>query len=181
MNLALVLIGLGKVVFGLLVGVLGIFIASRVLGRMLHGGAADEAVRGGNAALGLLNGFGIVSLGILGQHAVLATFNAMDLLYRGKGLEGGMVGRFVGYGLVHVGLSLVVGSGVLAFGAWIFGKLTRDVDEIDEVKKGNMSAAMVMGGVLLVLAIMTAPGLQTALDGLLPLPVLRPDELVAPS
>jgi uncharacterized membrane protein YjfL (UPF0719 family) len=181
MNLTLVLIGLGKVAFGLLVGVIGIFLASRVLARMLHGGGVSEAVREGNAALGILNGFAVVSLGILAQHAVSATFNAMDLLYRGKGLEAGMLGRFVGYGLVHVGLSLVVGSGVLALGAWVFGKMTRDVDEVAEVKKGNVSASVVLGGVLLVLSLMTAQGLQTALDGLLPLPSLQDNEQVAPS
>src|SRR5262249_2692273 len=133
------------------------------------------------AALGLLNACSIVALGILAQHAITATFSAMDLLYRGRGIESGMVGRFFGYGAVHVGLSLVVGSGVLSLGAWIFGWLTRGVDEIAEVKKGNTAAALVMGGVLLVLSLMTAHGLETALDGLLPLPALDADEQIAPS
>jgi hypothetical protein len=178
MNLTLVLIGLGKVVFGLLVGVLGIFLSSRVLGRMLHGGGADQAIVGGNTALGLLNASGIVSLGILAQHAVASTFGALHLMHDRGGLDAALFGRFLGYGVVHVGLSLVVGAGVLSLGAAIFGWLTRDIDEMAEIKRGNVSAALVMSGVLLVLSLITAQGLQTALDGLLPLPLLGAEEQV---
>lgn len=181
MNVALVMIGLGKVVFGLLVGALGVFFASRVLGRLLRSGPIDVAVREGNLAMGVLNAFGVISLGILVQHAVIATFDAVDLLYRDHVLTPQMVARFGGYALVHVGFALCVGAGVLALGAWVFGKLTRDVDEIEEVKRGNLAAAFVLGGVLVVMALMTAPGLQTALDGLLPLPILGEGEHLAPS
>ena len=38
-----------------------------------------------------------------------------------------------------------------------------------------------MNKMMIVMALMTAPGLQTTLDGLLPLPVLARDELLAPS
>jgi len=181
MNQSLLMIGLGKVVFGLLVGALGVLLASRVLGRLLNAGDAYRAVREGNLAIGVLNAFGLLSLGILAQHAIEATFNAMDLLYRGRAPQASMIGRFATYGLMHVGFALLVGSVVLGLGAWIFGKLTKEVDEIEEIKRGNLSAAFVLGAVMLVLALMTAPGLQTALDGLLPLPQLGPNEFIMPS
>jgi uncharacterized membrane protein YjfL (UPF0719 family) len=179
-NLTLLLVGLAKVVFGLIVGVLGVLLGSRALGRLMHGGHADAAVRNGNMALGVLNAAGIVSLGILAQHAVTSTFSAMDLLYRGHDPDAGALGRFAVYAFVHVGVSLGVGSTVLSLGAWVFGKLTREIDEIEEIKKGNVAAAIVLGGVLLVLALTTAPGLQTSLDGLLPLPALDFGEAVTP-
>ena len=40
---------------------------------------------------------------------------------------------------------------------------------------------MVMAAVMVVLALMTAPGLQMALDGLLPLPTLGRDEVAGSS
>lgn len=181
MNQSLLIIGLGKVVFGLLVGALGVLLASRVLGRLLKAGDAYSAVRQGNLAIGVLNAFGLVSLGVLAQHAVEATFAAMDLLYRGKTPDTAMLGRFALYGTMHAGFSLIVGAGVLGLGAWIFGRMTKEVDEIEEIKRGNIAAAFVLGSVMLVLALMTAPGLQTALDGLLPMPALDPGEFIMPS
>ncbi|HVY49282.1 MAG TPA: DUF350 domain-containing protein [Minicystis sp.] len=180
-HLGLVLVGLGKIVFGVFVGVLGIFLASRALARLLACGRVDDAVREGNVAIGILNAAGVVSLGILAERAVGSTFEAMDLLYRGRGVDGSLAGRFAAYAVAHVGLALVVGSIVLALGAWVFGRLTRDVDELAEVRKNNVAAAVVLGGVLVVLALVTAPGLSTALDGLLPLPALAADEGLAPS
>jgi hypothetical protein len=179
-HLGLVAIGLGKVAFGLLVGVVGIFSASRVLGGLLKAGRLEQAVKDKNAPLALLHGAGILSLGLLAQHAVAATFSAMDLLYRGHDLHSGMLLRFAFYGVVHVGLSLVVGTVMLAIGAKVFDRLTPGVDEVDEMKKGNLASAIGMAAVLVVLAMMTSPGLQTALDGLLPLPTIGQDEYIAP-
>jgi uncharacterized membrane protein YjfL (UPF0719 family) len=181
MNLGLFLVGLAKVAFGLVVGVLGIFAASRILGRLLRAGAVDAAVREGNVALGLLNASATVALGILAQRAVAATFDAMDLVYRDRRVDAAVIGKFFGYAFFHVGLALVIGSVALALGAWVFGKMTRDVDELAEIRRNNIAAALVMSGVLIVLALMTAPGLSTALDGILPLPALAPGEGFSPS
>ncbi len=84
MHLTLFLIGLGKVVFGILVGAAGIFSASRLLGRIIRWGEADDEIRRGNVATAVLEASALVAFGILVQHAVTATFSAMDLMYRGR-------------------------------------------------------------------------------------------------
>jgi len=181
MNPSLFLLGLGKVVFGIIVGAAGIFSASRLLGKLVRWGDTEAEIKRGNTAAAVLEAAALVAFGILVQHAVSATFSAMDLMYRGHDLAAGMLGRFALYGLLHAGVSLAVGACALAVGALIFGRLTRGVDELAEVRKGNVGPAMVLGAVLVVMALVTAPGLQTALDGLIPLPTLDRDELVAPS
>jgi uncharacterized membrane protein YjfL (UPF0719 family) len=180
-HLTLFLIGLGKIAFGILVGAAGIFVASRLLGRLIRWGDPDAEILRGNLATAVLEASAVVAFGILVQHAVGATWSAMDLAYRGREFNVAMVGRFAGYGLVHVSVSLVVGTFALAVGVWIFGHLTRGVDELAEVRKGNVAPALVLGAVMVVMALVVAPGLQTALDGLLPLPTLGADEVWAPS
>lgn len=181
MNASLFVVGLGKVLFGIIVGAIGVLFASRATGKLMRWGNVDSEIQGGNAAAGALKGSVLLALGILVQHAVTATFSAMDLLYRGQTLATSMLIQFAAYGLAHVGFSLAVGAFVLALGAALFNHLTRGVDEMDEVRKGNVAPAIVLGAVMIVMALMTAPGLQTALDGLLPLPELGRNELVEPS
>lgn len=181
MNASLFLIGIGKVIFGIVVGAAGVFSASRLLGRMVRWGDADAELKKGNVAAAVLEASALVAFGILVQHAVSSTFSAMDLMYRGQPPAPPMLLRFAVYGLVHAGISLLVGAGALAVGAWIFGRLTRGVDELAEVRRGNVAPALVLGAVMVVMALVTAPGLQTALDGMLPLPTLDRDELVSPS
>ncbi|MCC6528156.1 MAG: DUF350 domain-containing protein [Polyangiaceae bacterium] len=181
MNLGLFLIGLGKAAFGIVVGALGIFVASRALHRFLGRRDRDSEMADGNLAGAIFKAGGLVALGILLQHAVGATFTAMDLLYRNEDADAAAVARFAAFAGIHVGLSIVVGALVLALGTLLFTRLTRRVDELAEVRRGNAAPAVVLAAVMVVLALMTAPGLQTALDGLLPLPELGRNELIAPS
>ena len=181
MNAFLFFVGLGKVLFGIIVGAIGVLFASRAIGKLMRWGNVDSEIQSGNMAAGVLKGCSLVALAILVQHAVTATFSAMDLLYRGQPLETPMLIQFAAYAIAHVCFSLAVGAGMLALGAVIFNWMTRGVDEMAEVRKGNVAPAIVLGAVMIVMSLMTAPGLQTALDGLLPLPVLGRDELVEPS
>jgi uncharacterized membrane protein YjfL (UPF0719 family) len=174
-------IGIAKLVFGIVVGAAGIFVASRLLGRLIRWGGSDDEIRRGNVAVAILEASALVAFGLLVQRAVGSTFAAMDLMYRGRELAPPMLGRFLLYGLGHAGVSLLAGVGALAAGTWIFGRLTRGVDELAEVRKGNLAPALVLGAVMIVMALVAAPGLETALDGLLPLPTLARDEMVSPS
>jgi len=180
-HLSLFVIGLGKILFGILVGVAGVWLAWRLLGKLLRIGETEAAIAKGNASIAILSAASLLSLGLLAQHAVTATFAAMDLMYRGQTLAAPMLGKFAFYGLIHVGSSLAVGALSIATGAFLFNRLTRDVDEIEEIKKGNIAPALVLGAVVVVLALVAAPGLETTLDGLLPLPTLARDEGITPS
>jgi uncharacterized membrane protein YjfL (UPF0719 family) len=175
MHRSLLILGIAKLLFGVVVGVVGIFLGHRLLGFMLRQRDGDAEVEKGNIAGGIVQAASLLSLGILVQHAVTATFDAVDLLYRGQEFRTGMLGRFAFYALVHVGVSLVVGALVIAVGAWIYNRLTRGVDEVAEVRKGNIAAALVLASVIVVMALVSAPGLRSMLDGLLPLPELPRD------
>ncbi len=181
MNTTLFLIGLAKVAFGVLVGAVGVFVATRLFARLTKLGKVDDELAKGNVAAGVLVTAAILSLGILAQHAVVATFSAMDLAYRNESFEVGMLAVFVIYGFAHVLTSFAVGLLVLVLGSFLFGWLTKGVDELAEIRKGNVAPALVLGGVVIVLALVTAPGLQMALEGLLPIPTLQRDEGLMPA
>jgi uncharacterized membrane protein YjfL (UPF0719 family) len=173
--------GLAKILFGILVGAVGIFFATRIFGRMIGMPRMDEELKRGNGAYGVLIASAVVSLGILAQHAVVATFAAMDLALQQEEFAPQMALMFALYGVVHVITAFSVGLCVLRLGTLLFDRLTKGVDEIAEIQSGNLAPALVLAAVVIVLALMTAPGLEMALQGLLPLPTLGRDELVAPS
>jgi uncharacterized membrane protein YjfL (UPF0719 family) len=175
MNGPLLLVGLAKIVFGVIVGGVGIFLGSRLVHLLTRQRDSDEQLGRGNLAIGILEAASLLALGILAQHAVSATFDAMDLLHRDHAFTGKALVHFVFYGTIHVGVSLLVGAIVIALGTTLFTWLTRGVDEMSEVRKGNAAPALVLAGVIVVLALVTAPGLRSTLDGLLPIPELQRD------
>jgi uncharacterized membrane protein YjfL (UPF0719 family) len=180
-NVSLFLIGIGKILFGILIGAAGVWMGARVLERLLRTGNMDAELEKGNAAEAVLAAAGLLSLGLLAKHAVTATFAAVDFLFRGQTVSGSALGKLAFYGFAHAALSLAVGAATLAIGIFLFSRLTRGVDEIEQIRKGNIAPAIVLGTVMVVIALVVAPGLETALDGLLPLPTLARDEVVAPS
>ncbi len=185
MNRSLFLVGFGKLAFGVLIGAFGIFFGLRVVGKLLRMQHEERALAEGNNAVGVLHASCMIALGLLVQPAVQASFDAMDLLYRGQTLAlsggGAMLGRFAMYAVLHVGTALVVGAGVVALGVFVFNRLTKEVDELAEIRRGNVAPALALGAVLVMMAMMAAPGLRTMLDGLLPLPELPRDTIQMPN
>ena len=181
MDTSLLLIGIAKLAFGFLVGALGVFVGSRGLNALLRFQDADGEQRKGNVAAATMTAAGLLALGILVREAVIATFSAMGLLWHGRSPAPKMLLQFALYGVVHISVALVVGTLMLAIGVRLFAALTRNVDELAEIRSGNVAPALVLGAVLIALAAATAPGLETMLDGLLPLPTLGRYLNVSPS
>ena len=181
MNFDLLVVGLLKTSFGVVTAIVLVALAARLLGRLLRWGDIDAQVMHGNVAAGILYASSLIALGLLVQHAVSATFTAMDLMYRGEPSQLGMLATFALYAFGHVSIALLVGALALALGCWAFDRMTAGIEEVAEVRKGNIAAAVVMGGVLILIAMLAAPGLTTMLDGLLPIPQLGRDVLHLPS
>lgn len=175
----LALVGFAKLVFGFLVGVVGITVAARVVARTAGFPTVEQGLRAGNAAIGTVFAGAILAMAILVRHAVAATFGALDLLLHGPG-ERASVAWVLLYAAGHLVLALGVGVVLLILGTRTFLRLTPDLDEVAEIRKGNVASALVLAAVLVALALLTQHGVETMLDGVLPLPTLGRDAVVAP-
>ena len=181
MNSELLIIGGMKLIFGTLVGVIGIGLGSRLVARLLGIQDVAKELADGNHAIGIVMGGSILSMGLLMQHSIVSTFAAVDLITRSTpGEEFGM-GQMLLYGVGHLGMSLILTGLIIMFGVRLFMWLTRGIDELSQVRDGNIAPAIVMGTVMIVLALMASPGLSTLLDGLLPLPTLGRDIVIETS
>jgi uncharacterized membrane protein YjfL (UPF0719 family) len=172
LDLWLLGIGIAKILVGAATAVTGVWLATWLLGKLLGFGSVQHELKKGNNAVAVVVGSAILSLGLLAQHGIMAAFDAMDLLVRGSGPVVSLIPWVVGYGLVHIGASLLLGIGAISVGSWIFTGLTREVDEVSEVRNGNVAPALVLGAMMVLMAIMMGPGLQGTLEGLLPWPSL---------
>jgi uncharacterized membrane protein YjfL (UPF0719 family) len=173
-------IGILKIAFGFLVGVVGIWLASHLFNWLIGARKTDDAVGRGNLGIAVLKGSGLVALGILCRNAVESSFAALDYLALARGTSWSLLGNLVLHSLLHIVLALATGACVLAAGTKLFDKLTGGVEEMEQIREGHFAPAIVVGAVLVVLALLTAPGLETALEGLLPVPELPEGVLPAP-
>jgi len=135
----LLFVGLAKLLFGLLVGVVGITLASRLLDRWLGERGSGPAIREGNLALAIVRGAGFVGLAILGRNSVLSSFAALDYLQLSGAGEWGLGGRMVLYGTLHTAVALVAGACVLGVGVLVFDRLTAGIEERRLVRSGEVA------------------------------------------
>lgn len=108
-----------------------------------------EALRQGNAAVGLVLGAMLISVAIVLRPAIVVSPSVWD------------VGRaFFFRVLLAQALQLVVGMVLavitLTLGLYLFSALTRDIDEVEELGKGNLAIAGLLTGVVIGMGLMVA-------------------------
>lgn len=69
--------------------------------------------------------------------------------------------------LVRALLGLVLGIAAILFAVWLFIRLTQDLDEMAELRDGNMAVAAVLAGVIIATAVLVSPAVTGITDGLL--------------
>lgn len=181
MNTQVIVVGLLQTAFGLAVALGIALLAVRTLGRALRWPDIEAAIRAGEVAAGIVFGSALLACGLLVQPAVVATFDAMDLLYRNAAPEAGMLVAFLLYAGAHLSAAVGIAVVVIASCCRLFDRATRGLDEMAEARRGNVAAALMLAGVFMLVALMAAPGLKLMLAGLLPFPDLPRDALPAPT
>ncbi|MBX5484243.1 MAG: DUF350 domain-containing protein [Myxococcaceae bacterium] len=171
MNLVVFGLGLAKLLFAVVVAGLGTIFAARLLKRLLDI-RTDEAVQRGNVAVGVVKAAALIALALLARAAVEATFDAVDLTLQAPQVNPKHLGVLAIYAVAHLVLTLLVGIALLVIAIFVFNRITPGVDEVAEVRQGNVAAGVVLGAVVVVVALLAAPALEAALNGLLPFPEL---------
>lgn len=69
--------------------------------------------------------------------------------------------------VLKVVIAFSVGIGAVTFGLRVFGKTTKNIDEIAEVKNGNLAVGLLLAAVVLAYTNVIGSGLQQLTDGVL--------------
>ncbi len=171
MDLSLIAIGLSKVLFGVVVGAAGITTSARMVKRFIGLDEIDAEIRKGNIAIGTALAGSVFAMGLLILPCVTATFSALEMLR----LHSDKLADTLWIFAYAIGLpiaALMIGTAVFTFGVRVAVRLTPQLDEIKEIREGNVASAILLVSILLVLALLASEGLETLLTGFIPLPSL---------
>ena len=180
MDATLLVTGFVKLAFSLVVGILGITTAARMFKRINGLTDLNEAIKENNIAVGIALSAAVVSIGILIQPAIYGTFSALQLLSYSaeQWLD---IAWVVIYAFIHVAAALLLGAAVISIGTRVAIRLTPDIDEIEEIRSGNVACAVLLAAIMVTLALLAQQGLQMVVDGLLPMPTLSRDNMIPPT
>jgi len=157
MLLTNVVVGLIQLIISIIFAVLALYIGFAVLGKITKGMNEEKELARGNAAVGIIVAAVFVAIALVVQSGVSGlTVGINKAISVGILSVDGMLAIGVSFIQLILGIVLAVGAIYLALN--ILDKLTKGVEEFDEIKKGNVAVALEMGGVIIAVAVIIQSG-----------------------
>lgn len=160
LSLGTAIVGIIQLVIAIILAVVALYIGFSVLGKITKGIDEEKEIAKGNVAVGILVASVFIAIGIVVQSGVsgvskgLSTaLNANDLL----SLEGIMP---IVLSLIQLILGIVLAIAAIYLALNILDKLTKGIEEFEELKKGNVAVALEMAGVIITTAIIIQSGVM---------------------
>ena len=146
-----IIIGIVQLIIAVILAVVSLYMGFAMLGRMTSDIDEEKELVKGNVAVGILVASIFVSIAIVVQSGVAGV---------SIGLRNAADGNI--YSLIASVIQLMVGMILAIAGIYlslnIFDKLTKGIDEFEEIRKGNVAVALEMAGVVIAVALIIQSG-----------------------
>jgi uncharacterized membrane protein YjfL (UPF0719 family) len=151
MELANAFFGLIQLVIAIILAVVALYIGYSVFSRITKGMDEERELMGGNTAVGIIIASIFFAIALVVQSGISGI--SVGIM---KALAGDWLAIVASLIQLILGIILAIGAIYLALN--ILDRLTRRVDEFEEVKKGNVAVALMMAGVIVSTALIIQSG-----------------------
>ena len=150
-------IGLIQLIIAIIFSVVALYIGFSMMSKITKNIDEEKELAKGNVAVGIIVAAVFVAIALVVQSGVSG-------LSVGIG-KAASVGFFSVDGLLAIGaafvqliLGIILAIAAIYLSLNILNKLTKSVDEFEEIKKGNVAVALMMGGVIIAVAVIIQSG-----------------------
>ncbi|MDP2766729.1 MAG: DUF350 domain-containing protein [Candidatus Methanoperedens sp.] len=160
LSLGTAIVGIIQLVIAIILAVVALYIGFSVLGKITKGIDEEKEIAKGNAAVGILVASVFIAIGIVVQSGVAGVSKGLSTALEAKELLSleGIMPIVLSFAQLVLGIVLAIAAIYLALN--ILDKLTKGIDEFEELKKGNVAVALEMAGVIITTAIIIQSGVM---------------------
>jgi len=152
-----VVVGLIQLIISIIFAVLALYIGFAVLSKINKNMDEEKELAQGNAAVGIIVAAVFVAIALVVQSGVSGLSVGIN-----KALNVGILSvdglLAIGTAFIQLILGIVLAVGAIYLALFVLDKLTKGVDEFNEIKKGNVAVALMMGGVIIAVAVIIQSG-----------------------
>jgi uncharacterized membrane protein YjfL (UPF0719 family) len=157
MLLANAVVGIIQLLISIIFAVLALYIGFAVLSKINKNIDEEKELAKGNVAVGIIVAAVFVAIALVVQSGVSGLSVGINkALIVGLLSVDGMLAIGISFVQLILGIVLAVGAIYLALN--ILDKLTKGVEEFEEIKKGNVAVALEMAGVIIAVAVIIQSG-----------------------
>jgi len=157
MLLANVVVGLIQLIISIIFAVLALYIGFAVLIKINKNMDEEKEIARGNVAVGIIVAAVFIAIALVVQSGVSGLSVGIN-----KALNVGILSvdglLAIGVAFIQLILGIVLAVGAIYLALNVLAKLTKGVDEFEEIKKGNIAVALMMGGVIIAVAVIIQSG-----------------------
>ncbi|MGQ0587295.1 MAG: DUF350 domain-containing protein [Gammaproteobacteria bacterium] len=130
---------------------------------------AEEEMKKNNLGVAILTAALLVSAGLIVREGVFPVVNLVRLYFTAdvEYVKGWQLLLLI---VAHLGLVFVVAVYTISLSLRFWGRLTPNINEGEELKRGNVAVGIVLAGVVAVMAIFISDGLSRLTKSLIPQP-----------
>ncbi|OPX70829.1 MAG: hypothetical protein A4E36_00331 [Methanoregulaceae archaeon PtaB.Bin009] len=151
------LIGIVQLIIAIILAVVALYIGFSVLTRITRGINEEKELARGNAAVGIIIASVFFAIALVVQSGISGiSVGISKALSVGLLSADGITAIVVAFIQLILGILLAVGAIYLALS--ILDKLTKGVNEFEEIRKGNVAVALEMAGVIVATAVIIQSG-----------------------
>ncbi len=144
-------IGVLQLVVGLILAIASIYLGLSLFGKFTKGIDEEEELKKGNVAVGILMAAIILSIANVVQAGVMGLTGALTIGFSISAILAGLIQLLIGIILAVVAIYMAIN---------ILDKITKNIDEMEELKKGNVAVAILMAGVLIAVSFVVQAGVS---------------------
>lgn len=156
----IVLAGL-ELFLALALAVLATTSATNILDRLTRGIEEWKEIKKGNTAVGILLFAILLAVAIVAENPVTRMLASLQ-----PGLPPIMLGALFIAGLLNLVLATLFSIFAIYIAIRLFDNITVDIDEMGELKKGNVAMALVLAGIILAIAFVAKGAILQLIDAI---------------
>jgi uncharacterized membrane protein YjfL (UPF0719 family) len=157
MLLANAVVGLIQLLISIIFAVLALYIGFAVLSKITKDIDEEKELAKGNVAVGIIVASVFVAIALVVQSGVSGLSVGIN-----KAVSVGVLSvdglLAIGVSFIQLILGIILAVGAIYLALYILDKLTKGVEEFEEIKKGNVAVALEMGGVIIAVAVIIQSG-----------------------
>lgn len=167
MNAKVFTLGIIELALAILVGIFILWVIYKLIKLMV---APKMEIKADNTAFAIFSGAILLSVGMIMAESITPAMNA----YR-VGVQQTQSLQMTALGLIKILLTYLLIGLVTAFiiniiSIWLYNLLTKEVDEITEIRNGNIATAIITAVIILSITMMAKTSLGTIFESFVPYP-----------
>ncbi|VVB98782.1 Uncharacterised protein [uncultured archaeon] len=138
-------LALVQLIIGLALAMVSVYLGLKMFDKMTEGTNEMAELKKGNVAIAILLGAIVFSIANVVEGGVAGLTNTMMLV---PGLSPMEIAAALLIGVVNLALGLIFAIFSIYIAIYILDKITTDIDEFKELRRGNVAVAILMAAVL---------------------------------